>query len=40
MGLRGLLSERYGAEEPPWHGGGKVMSRSLTYLVATNFSDH
>ena len=27
MALRVLLSERYGAEEPPWHGGGKVMSR-------------
>jgi len=34
MALRVLLSERYGAEEPPWHGGGKVMSRPLTYLGA------
>ena len=34
MALRVLLSERYGAEEPPWHGGGKVMSRPLTYRGA------
>jgi hypothetical protein len=35
MALRVLLPERYGAEEPPWHGGGKVMSRPLTYLAGS-----
>ena len=33
MDLRGPLSERYGAEEPPWHCGGKGMSRPLTSLA-------
>ena len=34
MGLQGPWAERCGVEEPPWHCGGKRMSRPLTYLGA------
>ena len=32
MGLRGPLSERRGAEEPPWPCRDKVMSKAVPHL--------